>query len=154
MAEFGALQFASGIAGAAGKAAAALFQLSKDVKKDRKSAVAFAREVEALAGACGAAEGLIRDHHSDSKAGRSSNRELERCWRVLERAVESCRSTVLDLEDAMSWNPLTSNEQPSIFARVVRQIQLNLKTKELEEVRDRIQSHTTSLQLAFDVLQV
>lgn len=154
MAELGAVQLALGIAVGAGKVGSTLYQLFKDVKKDRENAMAFAGEVEDLADACANVGELIRVCQSEPRDDLSVTRNFERFWRVLKKSLDKCYTTVQCLEIAVSKSSLTSQEQPSVFTRVIIQIQNNKKAKDLQEVRNRIQTHTTSLQIALHVLEV
>ena len=76
-----------------------------------------------------------------------SGEDTKRPWGFLEVAVTDTQRTVNALERIVEGLG-TVKKSPNPFKRAVKQVKLNLDADEISQVKDRIHTHTTSLQLA------
>ena len=135
-----------------------VYMLFKDAQNIDRTAEAFANEIHALGTACGAAgrrlQDLIEKHSASDSSDSKFQSENAQIWQCLACQLPACEATISELKDAVFCSANDSNGQSNFCSRVFRQIKLNLKVKDIAEVRNRIQSHTTGLQLVLQTITV
>ena len=133
----------------------ALYQFFDDVKHVDQTAKAFASEVTALGTACGA---VGRRFQKDfERPGQQHSQpptdESAQLWTCLENQLEACDVTISELKTAVSCiEDSGSHRGPKLISQAIRQIKLNMKTGDIAEARNRIQSHTASLQIVLQAV--
>ncbi|QIW98725.1 hypothetical protein AMS68_004243 [Peltaster fructicola] len=106
-------------------------------------------EVQALGNACTLVDGRLRAIAEDERRrrGRKSVLGREDLWSSLQEQITACQVTIDKLETAVKPLSGTSTQKSSAFDKMVKQINVNLKTSDIEQARKRVNTHTTSLQI-------
>lgn len=136
----------------------ALYDFIKDTRQIDNTARDFASEVDALGSACSVVANMVQSigqqhtrHQQIQDAPFSQSAQL---WQCLERQVEGCRTTINQLSVAVSCVNKSDKQSSSLMNQAWRQIKLNLKAHDIEEVRNRIKSHSSSLQLTLQSVAI
>ena len=128
-----------------------LYTFIQDVKQLESTTSAFAGEIKALGAACRVVsnrlQDIVKDHESRVSLGSSSNRDSFQLWSCLEDQISDCQKTISQLQEAVSCLKRDPAKGTNFVGQVVRQIKLHMKAKDITEARNRIRSHTASLQI-------
>ncbi|KXS99034.1 hypothetical protein AC579_634 [Pseudocercospora musae] len=146
------------IAGFAGSASKGAIEVAKDlyvfcneVRNVDQTVHGLVSEVQALGGACALVDERLRqivaDHETTSSIGASKGR----LWSCIELQVTDSRRTIEQLKTAFQG---VREQGGNVLSQVWRQIKLNTKTKDIAEARNRIRSHTASLQMVLQTVAI
>lgn len=135
---------AANIAKGAWNVGEGLHQFFHDVKIIDQTVGGLIVEVKALSGACTLVDERLRDivqnfDHDITKA----NDSRVKLWACVEAQVEDSQRSVDQLQTAISG---LVKDGTNPFAQAWRQVKLHMQTKDIGEARNRIRSHTASLQ--------
>ncbi|KAK5113428.1 hypothetical protein LTR85_010856 [Meristemomyces frigidus] len=72
-------------------------------------------------------------------------------WKSLKHQVQACQKTAQDLEGLLKS---VQQDNKNFAKQALRQISLNLKTKEFEAIRKRVHTHAASLQMSLTMLNM
>ena len=148
-----------GLAGAAIELARKAFETGEllavfvnDVKNIDQTLKSLYSEVKALSAACelvgtrvrGIAEAIDRDNNVESNGGSESP-----LWVNVRTQLDDCSETISSLAHALKG---LAKKKDNFFKQAWRQIQLDMKMKDIDEARNRIRSHTASLQLVLQAI--
>ena len=126
-----------------------LYVFFQKAKRFDRTAQAFADEVKSLGMACEVVSirlgTLVRDLESRHKGSLHATSQSSQLWRCLENQLSGCQKTIVNLKEAVSVTE-QSKEGQGFFIKAIKQIGLNNKAAEIAEARNRIRSHTASLQ--------
>lgn len=144
-----------GIVGTAGKNAFevshALYKLAHDTKNTDQAVADLASEVETLGEACNSVQLQLQGIVSEYGAANRGGQQLARLWRSTETKLEECQITIRKLETAIES---VRTSKPNVFAQVWQQTKLNLSKDDISDIRSRIRSHTTALQVSLQVINI
>ena len=143
-----ALQIAQG----AWSVGTALYNFAQDVKNLKATAEAFASEIEALGGACSLVSKRVKSIVQEQAAGQSFTGDVSDLMASLERQLSGCRKTTDQLQTAVQCVSVEGLKDAGVWKRMVKQIQLSMKTDTIELARNRVRSHTSGLQLTLQTI--
>lgn len=134
----------------AGEAGIALGRFINDVKYIDNTIGLLVTEVNALSAACDLVGSRIKGIAEAMDGVGPDSKKESPLWLQVRSQLEDCNETVSALYEAVKDVGLEKKKNP--FAQAWRQIQLNMKTKDIEDSRNRIRSHTASLQLVLQAI--
>lgn len=122
----------------------ALYAFFSDVKAIDHTVTALVAEVKALSSACALVDERLRDIVRDFDAEvRKPRADSGKLWGCIEVQVTQSEKSIAQLQAAFDN---VRNETSNKLAQAWRQIKLNMRAKDINEARNRIRSHTASLQ--------
>lgn len=128
-----------------------LYDFIQNVKVLDQTAREFANEIDALGAACrlvgSRAQSFVQQHEKDIRDKLYDSTESAQLWLCLERQVTGCYEIVGQLSDAVSCANRTATQSSNFMAQAWRQIKLNMKARDIVDVRNRVKTYTSSLQL-------
>lgn len=135
---------AVGIARTAYGVGVSLYSFMQDTRKVDQTLEGLVSDTNSLGDACellGKRMRIITHKHSNARQVGG--------WACVDSQVHDCRKTMLQLQKAVSS---VEDDKRNFFAQARRQIELNMKAKDIGEVRNRIQSHAASLRLVLQAV--
>ena len=135
------------LAEAAFAAGSSLYHFIEGVKHIQETAREFAREIEALGTACHLVGKRVRSIAEEQARQLENTNDSRTLLTCLKRQLKDCNRTIQQLQAAVSCVDIYKVNQSNTFKRAVLQIKLSTKTGDIETARNRIRSHTSSLQL-------
>lgn len=139
------------VAQGAFKVGVLLYDFIQDVRALDTTAREFACEVDALGSACSLVgtrvQSITQQHSRDQPSFGDDLTQSAQLWSCLERQLVACQITVGQLSDAVSVVVSSRAQKSNFMGQAWKQIKLNMRASDIEEVRNRIKSHTSSLQL-------
>ncbi|KAF7197299.1 hypothetical protein HII31_01350 [Pseudocercospora fuligena] len=146
------------IAGFAGSASKGAIEVAKDlyvfcneVRNVDQTVHGLVTEVQALGSACALVDERLRQIVADYEITSSSNGNKGRLWNCIELQVTDSRRTIEQLKLAFQG---VREQGGNVLSQVWRQIKLNTKTEDIAEARNRIRSHTASLQMVLQTVAI
>ncbi|KAI5361585.1 putative tetratricopeptide-like helical domain superfamily [Septoria linicola] len=129
-----------------------LYLFGHDVTNIDQTVAGLAIEVQTLGRACALVEGRLKDivGNHDTDAGKAEMGH-EKIWFYLQSLVQDTQATIDQLEHAIRS---VRREGKNLPAQMWRQFKLDLNAKDIAEARDRIRSHTASLQIALQTITI
>ncbi|QIW99802.1 hypothetical protein AMS68_005320 [Peltaster fructicola] len=128
----------------------ALGKFINDVKYVDQTLGLLVTEVNALSSACELVGKRIKGIAEAMDGVGPDSKNESPLWLQVRSQLQDCGQTVSALYEAVKDVGLEKKKNP--FSQAWRQIQLNMKTKDIEESRNRIRSHTASLQLVLQAI--
>ena len=129
----------------------ALYKFIKDARSIDSTARAFAGETRALAAACNVVstrlEAIVKERDAELGPNDSGSNQHNPLWACLDSQIIECRETVSQLQVTVECAQQDSTKGTTFLGQATRQFKLDMKSNEIAELRTRIQSHTSSLQL-------
>ncbi|KAI9662925.1 MAG: hypothetical protein M1821_007972 [Bathelium mastoideum] len=129
-----------------------------DVKNLESTTSAFAAEIKALGAACRVVsdrlQDIVKDHERQNTRESSSKDDSSYLWLCLEGQIADCQKTISQLQEAVYCLKRDSSKETNFVSQVVRQIKLNMRTKDIANARNRIRSHTASLQVVLQSIAI
>jgi hypothetical protein len=127
-----------------------LFTFIQDMKQVNHNLSSFFVEVQVLKTALTS----IADSLQSTSLRKSTNNKAEvDLWDSIDDALNECNKTCEELLEVLQGIG-GNHTDPGSFKQAIRQIKLNWESENISLIRSRIQSHTTSLQLALQVINV
>ena len=122
----------------------ALYTFFHDVKVIDQTVGGLVAEIKALSGACTLVDERLRDivQNFDHEITKPSESRAK-LWACVEAQVVDSQKSVDQLQAAIAG---LVKDGSNAFAQAWRQVKLNMQTKDIGEARNRIRSHTASLQ--------
>ena len=138
----------AGVAGATAKAALdlglGLYGFFSNVKAVDQAVNELVREVKALSHACEFVDRhlqvVVRDYEAEVRKPRLDEGKL---WACIKDQVLDNQRSVAQLEAAFH---VVQRERTTKFSQLLRQFMVNMQAKNINDARNRLRSHTTSLQ--------
>ena len=134
----------------------ALYTFISDARGIDTTIQGFAGEVRALAAACQVVgnrlEPIVKERDADSTYTGQPSGEEDPLWACLEGQVSECQETIARLKALIQGLGRDYTKDRSFLDQAARQVKLNMKSKEVTEIRSRVQSHTSSLQVMLQVI--
>ena len=138
----------AGVAGATAKAAwnvgVGLHAFFSNIKAVDPTVNGLVAEVKALSNACAFVDrrlhDIVRDYEAEVRMPRADEGKL---WACIEVQVLDSQHSVAQLETAFH---VVQRERTTRLSQVWRQMMINMQARNINEARNRLQSHTTSLQ--------
>ncbi|KAI9693016.1 MAG: hypothetical protein M1822_005011 [Bathelium mastoideum] len=135
-----------------------LYTFVHDVKNLESTTSAFAAEIKALGAACRVVsdrlQDIVKDHERQNTRESSSKCDSSYLWLCLEGQIADCQKTISQLQEAAYCLKRDSSKETNFVSQVVRQIKLNMRTKDIANARNRIRSHTASLQVVLQSIAI
>lgn len=124
-----------------------IYTFVQDTKQVDQSVRGLSSEVKALGGACDLIGKRLYDiiHEYDQ----DKSLEQSALWECVSAQVDDCKETIEHLQDAIAS---VQQNKHNFISQAWRQITLNMKAKNIGEVRNRIRSHTAGLQLVLQAI--
>lgn len=143
------------VVGTVGKTAVevgqSLYKLARDTKQTDQTVADLAAEVETLGETCNSVQLQLQSVVADYGATQRGGEQLARFWSSTQVKLEECRITVRRLEIAIQG---VRTSKANVIAQIWQQARLNLSQDEIVEIRSRIRSHTTALQISLQVINI
>lgn len=133
-----------------------LYNFVRDVKNQESIERGFASEVKALSAACHVVgtrlKEIVHDYDNGKTQGSKTKLDSALLWNILEEQVSECQITIGQLSSAVSCLTDNDGKEATFLTQAFRQIKLNMKTRDIAQSRNRIQSHTASLQIVLQAI--
>ncbi|KAF7185962.1 hypothetical protein HII31_12835 [Pseudocercospora fuligena] len=141
------------IASSAWKVGEGLYHFFHDVKVIDQTVSGLIAEIKALSGACTLVDERLRDivQNFDEEATDPKCESRSRLWACVDAQVADSGKSVKQLEAAIA-GLVKDGSNP--FAQAWRQVKLNMQAKDIGEARNRIRSHTASLQTILQTVAI
>lgn len=126
-----------------------LYKFVQDVKRIEETANEFASETKALGTACYLVGTCVKTafQEQEQKSNLEQQGDSEILFACLTQQLEDCNRSIDQLQAAISCAGQDKVNNSGCFMRAILQIKLNTKAGDVEIARNRIRSHTSSLQL-------
>jgi len=125
-----------------------LFTFIQDTKRVDNNLSSFFVEIQVLKTALTS----IADSFQDTSLRKSTNVQVDH-WNSIDDALHECNKTCEELLGVLD-GIRGDHKESTTLNRVVRQIKLDWESGTIGVLRSRIQCHTTSLQLALQIINV
>ncbi|KXT00791.1 hypothetical protein AC578_2966 [Pseudocercospora eumusae] len=146
----------AGFAGSASKGAIdvakELYLFCSEVRNVDQTVHGLVTEVQALGSACALVDERLRQIVADHEITSSTDNSKGRLWNCIELQVTDSRRTIEQLK--LAFQGVREQGGGNVLSQVWRQIKLNTKTKDISEARNRIRSHTASLQMVLQTVAI
>jgi ribose 5-phosphate isomerase len=128
-----------------------LFLFIQDTRQVDQSLNSFYVEVTVLQTAIKSIAGSLQ---SSSVRTASSSRDLVEMelWGSVDDSLHECGKTCEELARVLA--NIRGDHGSSVFGQTIKQVKLNLETENIHLLRSKVQIHSTSLQLALQVINV
>jgi len=133
-----------------------LYMFVQNAKNLDNNLQSLAGEVRALGQACNVVgtrlESIVKERDDETERDTGLQEQNKQLWFCLEGQISDCQSTVLQLQEAVKCANRDFNKDVTFINQAIRQIKLNMKTKDISDARARIQSQFSCLQLLLQVV--
>lgn len=124
----------------------------QDVRNLDGTAIAFANEITALGTACDFVGKHVKGIIKKQGAETSRPDDVRELMSNLHRQLSGCKTTTEELKAAVACIGPGEVRDASVWKRISKQVQLKMKTRDVETARNRIRSHTGALQLTLQTI--
>ncbi|EMC96115.1 hypothetical protein BAUCODRAFT_25055 [Baudoinia panamericana UAMH 10762] len=130
----------------------ALYKLVSDTRYINETVASLAREVKGLGDACNLVHQELDDVLRTSSGGANEQYDKgERLWRSVGSAIGACEETVKQLQRIVDD---VKQEHEGFLRQAGRQIRLNTHNEEMEAIRKRISTHTQSMGMILQMVNI
>ena len=145
-----ALQFSKSIF----NACSTVYTFFGDIKRVGETARDFAGEIKALGATGELVNAQVKQLADQQSKYAQDDEETNTLFDVLVQRLQDCDRITQQLKAAVSSVGPTAVDESNYFQKAIRQIKLNLKADEIEDLRNRIRTHTIGLQVAFQLINM
>jgi hypothetical protein len=133
------------------KVAGLLYAWIDGTRNVDKTVSGFCEEVLALSRVLEAVGSVWKNNPSIAAAQAATGGQL---WRSVKMTLDDCQATLETLDDKLNEVKGSNSRGMRIFGKANRQIRLNLRMTDLTVYRQRVQYHSSAVQLALQMINV